>query len=69
MILYMMVFAMGSVIMSYLGVDFMTAVGLVATSIGNIGPGIGSVGTVNNFAHIPLLYVMVSVVFNVIGQT
>jgi len=55
MIIYMMVFATGSVIMSYLGVDFMTAVGSVATSIGNIGPGIGSVGPVNNYAQIPYL--------------
>jgi trk system potassium uptake protein TrkH len=54
MIIYMVVFATGSVIMSYFGVDFMTAVGSVATSIGNIGPGIGSVGPVNNFAHIPI---------------
>lgn len=53
MIIYFMVFAFGSVIMSYLGVDFMTAVGSVATSLGNIGPGIGTVGPVNNFAHIP----------------
>jgi trk system potassium uptake protein TrkH len=55
MIIYIMVFATGSVIMSYLGVDFMTAVGSVATSIGNIGPGIGTVGPVNNFAHMPLM--------------
>jgi len=54
MILYIMVFAIGSVIMSYIGVDFITAVGSVATSMGNIGPGIGSVGPVNNFAHIPI---------------
>jgi trk system potassium uptake protein TrkH len=53
MIIYIMVFAIGSVIMSYLGVDFMTAVGSVATSIGNIGPGLGSVGPVNNFAEVP----------------
>jgi len=54
MIIYIMVFAVGSIIMSFLGVDFMTAVGSVATSIGNIGPGLGSVGPVNNFADIPL---------------
>jgi trk system potassium uptake protein TrkH len=53
MIIYFMVFALGSVIMSLLGVDFITALGSVATSVGNIGPGIGSVGPVNNFAHIP----------------
>ena len=53
MIIYIMVFAIGSVIMSYLGVDFTTALGSVATSLGNIGPGVGSVGPVNNFAHVP----------------
>ncbi len=53
MIIYIMVFAIGSIIMSYLGVDFTTALGAVATSIGNIGPGVGSVGPVNNFAHVP----------------
>ncbi len=52
MIIYIMVFAIGTVIMSYLGVDFITAVGSVATSMGNIGPGLGSVGPVNNFAHV-----------------
>jgi len=55
MIIYFMIFALGSVIMSLIGVDFVTALGSVATSVGNIGPGIGSVGPVNNFAHIPYL--------------
>jgi len=54
MIIYIMVFAVGSVIMSYLGVDFTTALGSVATSMGNIGPGVGEVGPVNNFAGIPM---------------
>ena len=54
MIIYIMVFAIGSIVMSYIGVDFTTAVGSVATSMGNIGPGIGGVGPVNNFAHIPM---------------
>ena len=31
----------------------MTATGAVAATLGNIGPGIGSVGPVDNFAHIP----------------
>jgi trk system potassium uptake protein TrkH len=53
MIIYIIVFAFGSIIMSYLGVDFTTALGSVATSIGNIGPGLGNVGPVNNFAEVP----------------
>ncbi len=51
--IYISIFAAGSVIMGILGVDFMTAVGSVATCLGNIGPGLGTVGPVDNFAHLP----------------
>jgi trk system potassium uptake protein TrkH len=37
------------------GVDFTTAIGAVAASIGNIGPGFGAVGPVENYAGIPTL--------------
>ena len=40
-------------IISLLGVEFVTAIGATATCIGNIGPGIGTVGPVNNFSHLP----------------
>ncbi len=52
MIIYFMVFALGSVIISALGYDFNTSVGAVATCLGNIGPGIGKVGPMDNFAFI-----------------
>ncbi|MDN5204377.1 TrkH family potassium uptake protein [Fulvivirgaceae bacterium BMA10] len=51
--IYMSVFATGVVVMSWIGVDFETAIGSVATSLGNIGPGLGSVGPVDNFSHLP----------------
>ena len=51
--IYISIFALGSVVMAALGVDFETAIGSVATSLGNIGPGLGTVGPVDNFAHIP----------------
>ena len=41
--------------MSMIGVDFLTAIGSAAASLGNIGPGIGSVGPVDNYAHIPTI--------------
>ena len=53
MLLYMGLFALSSVILAGLGVDFMTAVGAVAATIGNIGPGFGMVGPVDNYALIP----------------
>ncbi len=51
-IIYLNVFAIGTIIMALSGVDFLTAMGAVATSLGNIGPGIGTVGPVDNFAHL-----------------
>jgi len=53
-IIYFLIFSVGSIIMTWVGLDFQSALGSVATSLGNIGPGIGSVGPVDNFAHIPV---------------
>lgn len=52
--LYMGLFAFSSVVLAGLGVDFTTAFGAVAACIGNIGPGFGAVGPVENFAAIPV---------------
>ncbi len=53
MMLYLTLFASGSVALAWLGLDFETALGASATAIGNIGPGLGAVGPVNNFAFVP----------------
>ena len=50
LLLYLILFVFGSVILSVLGLDFLTAIGAMATSLSNVGPGIGEVGPVNNFA-------------------
>ncbi len=50
---YLIIFFLGSLVMSMIGLDFMSATGAVTATLGNIGPGIGSVGPVDNFAHIP----------------
>jgi trk system potassium uptake protein TrkH len=49
---YIGIFALGTIIMSILGLDFPSALGAVATSIGNVGPAIGSVGPSYNFSHV-----------------
>lgn len=51
LMLYLLIYALGVLVLSALGIDFMTSLGAVATSLGNIGPGLGLVGPVNNFAH------------------
>ncbi len=53
LLLYMIIFIFGSIALSVMGIDFMTAIGAVATSLGNVGPGIGKVGPVDNFAWFP----------------
>ncbi|NCD43446.1 MAG: TrkH family potassium uptake protein, partial [Bacteroidia bacterium] len=53
-LIYMIIFAFGSLIMALLGLDFKSSVGSVAATLGNIGPGIGRVGPVSNYADIPL---------------
>ncbi|NRB50709.1 MAG: TrkH family potassium uptake protein [Saprospiraceae bacterium] len=50
LLLYLFLFVLGSIILTILGLDFMTAIGAAATNLGNVGPGIGEVGPVDNFA-------------------
>jgi len=52
-VFYLLIFVAGSVIMTGLGLDFDSAMGSVIASLSNIGPGIGSVGPMDNYAHIP----------------
>ncbi len=51
--LYMAVFVMSSMLLGIMGLDLMTSFGAVAACLGNIGPGFGTVGPTENFAHLP----------------
>ncbi len=51
-IIYMFIFIVSSVILTFFGLDFLSALGAAASSIGNIGPAIGSVSPVDNYAHL-----------------
>jgi trk system potassium uptake protein TrkH len=51
-IIYMLIFVLASVILTFLGLDFVSALGAAASSLGNIGPAIGSVSPVDNYAHL-----------------
>ena len=52
MMIYLIIFTLGTLVMAASGTDFMTSIGSVATSLGNIGPGLGTVGPVDTFSHI-----------------
>ncbi|MBG7631002.1 MAG: TrkH family potassium uptake protein, partial [Bacteroidetes bacterium] len=53
-ILYMLIFIISSLLLTFMGLDFISAIGAAASSLGNIGPAIGSVSPVDNFAHLSM---------------
>jgi len=53
--LYLGVFVAASFIMAGVGMDLPSAGASVIATLSNIGPGLGSVGPVDNFAHVPAL--------------
>jgi len=53
--LYVGLFAICSVMLAGMGVDFVTSFAAVAATLGNIGPGFGAVGPIDNYATIPVL--------------
>lgn len=51
-IIYFLIFVFSSLTMSLLGEDFITAIGVAASCLGNVGPALGSAGPVNNYADL-----------------
>lgn len=51
-IIYLVIFAISTVVFTLIEPDMETSMGAVATCLGNIGPGLGSVGPADNFHHI-----------------
>ena len=52
-ILYMLSFIIGALVFSMFGIQFESAIGLAASSLGNVGPALGDFGPVNNYAALP----------------
>lgn len=53
-ILYMLSFIVGVMVFSWLGLDFDTALGGAASTLGNVGPALGELGPVNNYGGLPV---------------
>jgi len=51
-VLYMLIFILSTMILTLFGLDFISAFGAAASCLGNIGPALGSLSPVNNFAHL-----------------
>ncbi len=52
-VIFALLTVIGSVIMAFMGLDILTALGAVTATINNIGPGLNKVGPTDNYAFIP----------------
>ena len=54
-VLYILIYGTGTFLMSALGMDIPTAMGAVAATLGNVGPGLGDVGPLDNYGFVPAM--------------
>ncbi|MEO0527849.1 MAG: potassium transporter TrkG [Bacteroidota bacterium] len=54
-VLYMLSFIIGALVLGLLGLDFKSAIGGAASSLGNVGPALGSLNPLSNFNGLPTL--------------
>ena len=54
-ILYMLSFIIGALVFSMFEIEFKSAIGLAASTLGNVGPALGDFGPVNNYSALPPL--------------
>ena len=59
---------LGTIIVVITGVDPVTSAGSVATCMAGIGPGLGSVGPMSSFAHLPDITKLVLSLLMIIGR-
>jgi trk system potassium uptake protein len=52
-LIYLAIFGLSSFVMAFLGLELQSAMGAVAASMANIGPGLGSTGPVTNYSDVP----------------
>jgi trk system potassium uptake protein TrkH len=52
--LYVGIFILATMALAALGMDMMSSISGAATCLGNVGPGLGSIGPMDNFSGVPL---------------
>lgn len=52
-VLYMLLFIIGALVLGAMGIDFISAIGGAASSLGNVGPALGSLNPLSNFNSLP----------------
>ena len=68
LLIYLAVFVIGTIVLSALGMDLLSSMGAAATSLGNVGPGIGEVGPMSNFASLSVPVKWVLMILMLLGR-
>ena len=66
--LWVLVVLAGSVVMALLGVDLLTAVSSVVSSLNNIGPGLAGIGPSCNFGELPVVGKFLLAILMIVGR-
>ena len=66
--LFIGIFVIASLALAATGMDIVSSGAAVVACLSNIGPGLGSVGPVDNFAHVPAMGKMVLIVCMLMGR-
>ncbi len=67
-ILYLFLFVLGTLIIVITGVDIITSAGSVAVCMAGIGPGLGAVGPMSNYASLPQISKVVLSILMITGR-
>jgi len=67
-VLFLGLFVLSAFLLAAMGIDVLTSFAAVVACIGNIGPGLGTVGPAENYAHLPLLAKWVLVFDMLLGR-
>jgi trk system potassium uptake protein len=67
-ILYLFIFMAGTLLVVITGLDVVSAASAVAASLGNIGPGLGTVGPMENYSHLPEVTKLVLSLIMILGR-
>jgi trk system potassium uptake protein len=66
--LYLFIFVVGTIFVTVTGVDNITAASSVASCMAGIGPGLGTVGSMANYAHFPEISKIVLGILMILGR-
>lgn len=67
-LLYLLVFIIGTLLLIVAGSDPVTAASGAASALGNVGPGLGTIGPMSNYAHLPQVSKFILSLLMIIGR-